>query len=221
LDPSIPLEKRITNFINKEQFTKEEFFVAKQIVDCELEWIREGWRVFRTEWTIFDEDLNLAGQVDVVLQRRNGDDKEYMILDWKTTRHPMSSNFTGEDKDLRNAFYPISHLPSTLEMKYYIQMSIYASILTRRYGMNVTQIRACGIHTDKRNSEVKTSPPLYEEVSRIFKCWESYMGLENALKKWETDGRDSLNGVLPVPKDPPFFRRPISDDLIDDLPRKV
>lgn len=213
LDQSIPIERRIALFLNKDDFVLEEFFVAKQVVEAELQWIKEGWKIYRTEWSIFDETLDLAGQVDVVLEKGHGDTKEYMVLDWKTTRHNMSTNWGFDDKDFMKGFYPINHIPGTLQMKYFLQMSIYSVILRNKYGLNVTTIRAVGIHKDKKLGEVKTSVPLFDEVEKIFKCWSNYLVLENNIKLWESN-QGSFNGLLPVPKSPPFYEKAISEDLL-------
>jgi hypothetical protein len=213
LDQSIPIERRIALFLNKEQFTKEEFYTAKQVVEAELQWIKEGWKIYRTEWNIFDETLDLAGQADVVLERGHGESKEYMVLDWKTTRHAMSTNWGWDDKDTQRAFYPINDLFGTLQNKYFLQMSMYAVILKDKYNINVTQIRAIGIHEDKKHSEVKTSPVLESEIYKIFKVWKNYLKFENAVKKWEMNEKGvSFDGLLPIPKSPPFFTEPVTNE---------
>ena len=49
-----------------------------------------GYTAYRTEWEIFDEDLMLAGSVDLVAKAPCGG---YVIIDWKRTADLASKVF--------------------------------------------------------------------------------------------------------------------------------
>lgn len=208
LDPSIPKARRIAIFLGKADFTDEEINTAKQVVEAELTWISEGWTVFRTEWSIFNEDYDLAGQIDVVLKRMNGLEAEYAILDWKTTKSKMSTSFSWKQK---TAFYPFHEYKSTLGTQYLLQLASYADMLQRKYGMKVTMVRAIGIHKDRPNGEVCTWTDIpYKEVATGLGIWKNFLELEGMIKEWEENGLTS-HGLFPTLREPPFFKK-IQDD---------
>lgn len=211
LDPAMPVDRRIGYFLQKLDFDDHEFNIAKQVIDAEMQWIREGWTVFRTEWSVFNEDFNLAGQIDVVLKRMNGLAAEYAVIDWKTSKNPMTSCFSW--KDFPNAFYPFHEYPATLANQYLMQEALYAHILVSKYGMNVVMLRAIGLHKDKRAGETKswfkTAPGggagiPFAEVDEMLKIWKNFMEVERMIKAWEETGL-TANGLFPTLSEPPFF----------------
>ena len=210
LPPGMPQERRMAHFLQKADFTEEEFNEAKQIIDAESQWIREGWTIFRTEWSIFCEKFDYAGQIDVVLRRPSaGGGWEYAILDWKTTRHAMSSCFSWNK--FPNAFYPFDEFPATLGNAYLFQMALYAHTLIHEYGLNVVMVRAIGIHKRKRAGEIKTWTEIpLQEVSAVLAMYREFKDLERLIKDWEENGH-TANGLFPTLREPPFFKK-LPDD---------
>ena len=80
---------------------------------------------YRTEWMIFDEDVRLAGSIDMVYE--NEIDGTLMIYDWKRCKEITKfSNF----KDAAYAVTEcISHLPDTNFWHYALQLNTYKTIL--------------------------------------------------------------------------------------------
>jgi hypothetical protein len=211
LDPAMPLARKMAYFLQKVVYTEEESNIAKQVIDAEAQWVREGWSVYRTEWTIFNEDFNLAGQIDVCLRRRGVNGYEYAILDWKTTRHRMSSCFSW--KNFPNAFYPFHRFQATLGNQYLIQMALYAQILTQKYGMKVVMVRAVGLHQTSRLGETKTWVDIpYAEVNAALSMWNEFMKLERLIKDWEETG-NTADDLFPTLLGPPYFKTPLGEPL--------
>jgi hypothetical protein len=211
LDPAMPLARKMAYFLQKAVYTEEESNIAKQVIDAEAQWVREGWSVYRTEWTIFNEDFNLAGQIDVCLRRRGVNGYEYAILDWKTTRHRMSSCFSW--KNFPNAFYPFHRFKATLGNQYLIQMALYAQILTLKYGMRVVMVRAVGLHQSSRLGETKTWLDIpFAEVNAALVMWNEFIKLERLIKEWEETG-NTADDLFPTLLAPPYFKRPPGDLL--------
>ena len=56
---------------------------------------------YRTEWCVYDEDLKIAGSIDMVFKdTRNG---EFYIYDWKRTKKYHMKDLTG--KNLKRTVY--------------------------------------------------------------------------------------------------------------------
>jgi hypothetical protein len=86
----------------------------------------------RTEWSVFYEEYDIAGQIDALFVRNNEEDgtRHYTIVDWKRCGKLEKEAFGG-----RCGFPPFRHLPDTNLSKYQIQISIYAWILKHKYGI--------------------------------------------------------------------------------------
>lgn len=209
LDPAMPKERRMAYFLQAREYTTEDLNIAKQVVEAELQWISEGWTVYRTEWSVFDEDFDIAGQIDIVLKRMNGLEAEYAVVDWKTTRFSMNTCFSWGK--FENAFYPFDEFRATLGNQYLLQMSLYARKLKYKYDMNVVMVRAIGLHKDKPQGETRTWTDIpFNEVERGLMIWKNFLELEKHIKEWEEDGL-TAEGLFPSLPEPPFFRK-IQDD---------
>ena len=72
--------------------------------------LNPGWKLYRTEWRIFDRELKIAGSIDMVLINSSGD---LWLLDWKRSK---KVSLQGSTKAKR----PISHLDDCKYNKYSI-----------------------------------------------------------------------------------------------------
>jgi hypothetical protein len=77
---------------------------------------------YRTEWMIYDEDLKLAGSIDMVYENPDG---SLMIYDWKRAKE--ISKTTGFKKYGKTEC--INHLPDTNFWHYSLQLNTYKAIL--------------------------------------------------------------------------------------------
>jgi hypothetical protein len=102
----------------------------------------------RVEWSIFfspssprsTANISLAGQVDAVFRSRKNP-SEFILFDWKRTNACLAGD-GGDEVHQRAARYPFhNHLSDNQFGKYSLQTNIYAYILRKCYGLNVTQIR--------------------------------------------------------------------------------
>ena len=118
---------------------------------------------FRTEWMIYDEDLKLAGSVDMIYENSDG---TYDIYDWKRCKEITkvhNFNTTG------NTPFTMS-IPDTNFWHYSLQLNTYKAILLRKYGIKVRNLYLVQFHTDnpKDNYEIFQCADLQEEVGNIF-----------------------------------------------------
>lgn len=99
---------------------------------------------YRTEWMVFDEELLLAGSVDMTY--RNEETGELWIYDWKRCRDIKKANpFQSAIVDC------ISYLPDTNFWHYTLQLNIYKYILETKYGMSVSQLFLVVLHPENKN----------------------------------------------------------------------
>lgn len=117
-------------------------------------------KVVKTEWKIFDTELNIAGSIDQISCNKNG---QYIIEDWKRTKHKIieypfitdkehlqyqnkfisSSEMKYTDafkdfewKNIRKSFTNSNETTSAfLFIKYAIQLQLYNYILEKSYNL--------------------------------------------------------------------------------------
>jgi ATP-dependent exoDNAse (exonuclease V) beta subunit len=117
---------------------------------------------FRTEWMIYDEELKLAGSIDMVYENPDG---TLMIYDWKRSKEISKTN--GWNK---SAITPcIDHLPDTNFWHYALQLNTYKTILERKYGKIVTCLYLVRLHPDnpKKTFELLKVPILEDEMTEL------------------------------------------------------
>jgi ATP-dependent exoDNAse (exonuclease V) beta subunit len=118
---------------------------------------------FRTEWTIFDEDLKLAGSIDMVYENPDG---TLSIYDWK-----RSKNITAVNTFNRYAITEsISHMPDANLWHYALQLNTYKAILERKYGYKVKELVLIRLHPDaeEKTYELISLPDLKREIAILF-----------------------------------------------------
>ena len=92
-------------------------------------------RPYRTEWTIFDEPLKLAGSIDMVF--KDSDTDELYIYDWKRTKKIWYSKIN-QDYAIPEC---IQHIPSTNYWHYTFQLNVYKAILERNYDIKISKLK--------------------------------------------------------------------------------
>lgn len=118
---------------------------------------------YRTEWMIFDEDLKIAGSIDMVFENEDG---TLSIYDWKRCKEINRENTW--NKFATNEV--ISHLPDTNYWHYSLQLNTYKAILERKYGKIVKELYLVKLHPEDPNNgyELIDVPILSEEIDRLF-----------------------------------------------------
>jgi hypothetical protein len=100
----------------------------------------EPWR---TEWEVWDEELKLAGSIDMVY--RNKKDGTFAIYDWKRAKDmKMENNFD-------SGFGPVSHLPDTNYWHYTLQLNMYRWLLEKHYGVKISEMALIVLHPNNNN----------------------------------------------------------------------
>lgn len=117
---------------------------------------------YRTEWTVFHEELKLAGSIDMTFLNEKGD---VVIYDWKRSRGIEKSNRFGK----YSTTSCIDHLPDTNFWHYSLQLNVYAFILESKYGVKVDSLFLVCLHPDNINSNFQRIqvPWLREEIKSL------------------------------------------------------
>ena len=95
---------------------------------------------FRSEWTVYDEDLKISGSIDMTFLNEDG---TISIYDWKRCK---SIEKTTAYRQYAKA--PIHHIPDTNFWHYTLQLNAYKMILERKYGFVVRDMFLICIHPE-------------------------------------------------------------------------
>lgn len=119
---------------------------------------------YRTEWMVWDEELRLAGSIDMVFFDERS--SSLMIYDWKRSRE-IIRNKQFEEYSTTEC---ISHLPDTNFWHYSLQLNTYKAILEKNYGKKVTDLRLVCLHPSNINKNyiIIDVPNLKEEIDELF-----------------------------------------------------
>jgi ATP-dependent exoDNAse (exonuclease V) beta subunit len=116
---------------------------------------------YRTEWMIYDEDVKLAGSIDMVYENEDG---TLSIYDWKRCKSINRINMYN-----KFALTPcISELHDTNFWHY--TLHTYKHILERKYGKQVTNLYLVQLHpeVEENNYVILPVPILKEQMIELF-----------------------------------------------------
>jgi len=104
--------------------------------------IKNRLEPFRTEWSIFDGELELAGQVDMIYKKEDG---TYMLYDWKRVKEIK------KDNQFEKGLKKLSDLDNCNYNHYSLQLNIYKRLLETRYDIKVSEMFLVILHPDNEN----------------------------------------------------------------------
>lgn len=118
---------------------------------------------YRTEWTVFHEDLHIAGSIDMIYENTDG---TLSIYDWKRVKEIKRVN-TFNKYALP---YCISHMPDSNFWHYAMQLNTYKMILEDKYGKKNQDLIIVQIHPDNEDGsyEMIPLPDLSKEIRELF-----------------------------------------------------
>lgn len=130
-----------------------------------LNYIREfpHFEPYRTEWTVFHEDLKLAGSIDMVYKN---DDGTLNIYDWKRAKE-IKKNTSFRKFATTEC---IDHLPDTNFWHYSLQLNTYKAILESKYGQKIKELYLVRLHPNnpKKTYELYKCADLSAEIGDLF-----------------------------------------------------
>lgn len=117
---------------------------------------------YRTEWTVFNEDIKISGSIDMVYENPDG---TLSIYDWKRAK-----NITRINTFNKFAISPaICHLPDSNFWHYTLQLNTYKYILETKYGKTIKDLYLVRLHPDaeEKNYELIQLPILSTEIKEL------------------------------------------------------
>ena len=149
-DLGTELHEQIENFYNSKEYIRSK--EIDKFFKFHKNHIQDKYQPHRTEWRIFDEDKNLAGTVDMVYEKENG---ELFIFDWKRSKKIINSDGSIEKNNpFENGINGLSHLPSSDYVKYCLQQNIYKNILESKYDKKVSSMNLLILHPHLDNYHI-------------------------------------------------------------------
>ena len=126
--------------------------------------IGKTMRPYRTEWTVYYEELKLSGSIDMVFENPDG---TLQIYDWKRVKEiSFEDSFGGKTAKTEC----IKHLPDTNFWHYSLQLNVYKTILEEKYGKKVTALYLVCLHPEnplKKYERIEVHD-LQKEVQDLF-----------------------------------------------------
>lgn len=118
---------------------------------------------YRTEWLIYDENIKIAGSIDMVYENPDG---TLSIYDWKRAK-----NITRINNFNKFAINPlICHLPDSNFWHYAMQLNTYKAILEKCYNKKIKDLFLVRLHpeAEEKNYELISLPFLSVEIEDLF-----------------------------------------------------
>ncbi len=116
---------------------------------------------YRTEWRVFDKDISIAGTIDMVYKKENG---QLFIFDWKRSTGIVDNQGKLILKDFNFGFSDLSHLADNSFNKYALQQNVYKHILENNYGKTISSMNLLVLHPDYDNYFHVKLPNLQKEA---------------------------------------------------------
>lgn len=139
------MHKSIEDFLNGDNSTKnnsKEFTMFMNFWnDISIKY--PSFKIFRTEWLVYDENIGLAGSIDCVLKDSNND--QLIIVDWKRSKEIKLKNPYEKGK------FPFDTFDHCNYSHYGLQLNFYRHILETKYNHKVSFMMLVVLHPNQDN----------------------------------------------------------------------
>lgn len=125
----------------------------------------KGMTPYRSEWRIFDEDLMVAGTIDMVYKKEDG---SLYMFDWKRSEKVVNNDGTIKNDKFQFAFGELNHLGDNSYNRYCLQQNIYKAILEKRYSHRISSMNLLVMHESYDQFYHITIPNMDKEINYIF-----------------------------------------------------
>lgn len=176
-------DKRFTSdYTNQELYEMYISDFRDKLFETPLEWQyfinfvkdHSHLKPYRTEWTVFNEDIKISGSIDMVYENPDG---TLSIYDWK-----RSKNITRINTFNKFSITPsICHLPDSNFWHYALQLNIYKFILESKYDKKIRDLYLVRLHPDaeEKNYELIELPILSIEINDIIQERIKIINMQN------------------------------------------
>jgi ATP-dependent exoDNAse (exonuclease V) beta subunit len=112
---------------------------------------------FRTEWIIYDEDLKIAGTIDMLFKIK---EKRVAIFDWKCSKEIKFKNS-------ERAKFPLAHIDDCNFSHYSLQLNLYKFLLEKNYDLIVEEMNLVVIHRVNEAARVIPVKEMQHEIKKM------------------------------------------------------
>lgn len=186
------LHKQIEEYLNGKQYMEPichftfdgEFIHEEKIIaiDKEIEFFHKfveevDFTPFRTEWRVFDEEMGMAGTIDLMCSRKDG---TYEIYDWKRSRSLIDEqgNECKRNKIDCRGINGLEHLQDCAYWHYALQQNLYKHIVEKCYGLSISAMRLVVLHPGYSGYKVIEIPNMPGEISVVLKSRSVFRDLK-------------------------------------------
>ena len=121
-----------------------------------------SWVMYRTEWSVYDETIMVAGQIDAVFKDAAG---ELHMVDWKRCKEPLhpyaKQNFG------RYGYFPCEALIDNACVHYFLQQNLYMALLRRRYGLQLRSMSLVQLHPAQSGYRILQVPDWFSLANEL------------------------------------------------------
>ncbi len=155
------LHEKIEDFYNEKYYEEypTEFSFFKKFHDK-----YPALTPYRTEWRIFDASVSIAGTVDMVYKKNNGD---VFIFDWKRSTKLVDQQGKLLLKDFKYGLDGLSHVEDNSFNRYALQQNIYKYILESNYSVKVSSMNLLVLHPDYKDFIHLSVPEMQKEAKYL------------------------------------------------------
>lgn len=120
---------------------------------------KRRWSPYRVEWSIYNEDLKVAGQIDSLWMDLDAENA-LVMADWKRARELLTDDIAElERRSFGNAGNSLcSHLYDVAWSHYFVQQTLYAYLLASKYGVTVHKMILVQCHPHVGGSDFIEAP---------------------------------------------------------------
>ena len=175
------LHKQIEDYLNGEEymaplcrFTFDGDFIHEDkiiAIDKEIEYFLKfvkdvDFTPFRTEWRVFDEELGMAGTIDLICSRKDG---TFEFYDWKRSKSLIDEygNVCKSNKFDIHGINGLEHIPDCSYAHYALQQNLYKHIVEKCYGLKISAMHLVVLHPEYTSYKVIEIPSLNREIQLI------------------------------------------------------
>ena len=175
------LHKQIEEYLNGDdymapmcRFTYDGEFIHENkiiAIDKEIEFFHKfvnnvDFTPFRTEWRVFDEELGMAGTIDLICSREDG---TFEFYDWKRSRSLIDEygNVCKANKFDDRGINGLEHIQDCAYWHYALQQNLYKHIVEKCYGLTVSAMHLVVLHPAYHSYKVIEMPKMPNEINII------------------------------------------------------
>ena len=157
-DKGTILHEKIENFYNniEDNLDAPEFTYFKNFIQK-----YPKLKPYKTEWRIFDSNLSLAGSIDMVYEKDNGD---LFLFDWKRSTKIINGAGHLIESDYDYGFDELSHIADNSYNRYSLQLNLYKYIIESNYGKKISSMNLLILHPHFHNFFHLQIPDLEKET---------------------------------------------------------